>query len=394
MTADCLASKEAFVGGSPLDCNPFQVWDWRQASPSVRELVEYSTHLRHLLASIVSVAMLAEREGSDSKCPADARDCSTTAERSETVALVALPVTLLVSDSSAMDEATFVSDSFVVIAEGMALDTEDCFRVAVWQVLVLSWVNRLELVVELQPVLLPFDSHSLATCRVPFDEASERDCDFGESDDSLDSFAALPSTLGVGLHSTSDASPKEYVDFVVPSEIVAGIVFAVELHATILERVVGPLDSSMDAEADAIAVAVDDFEVLASNEIVGSAECQEAANRPDLDSASVRNSIDPIPYDCSLDVVPTKILSSDVALRNRCKAEERELVVVASGTSDVHFVDSAEIFSVGPAVDAVIEEPIRSLVAVSSHSSCSVATCTPLAFVLDLADIQSCVDDN
>lgn len=290
-----------------------------------------------------------------------------------------------------MDEVTSASDSSVVIAEGKALDIEDCSHVAVWQVLVLSWVNRLELVVGRQRVQLPFDSHSLATCRVPFDEASERDCDLAGSDGSL---AALPMMLGVDSHSTNDASPKECVDFVVPNEIVAGIALAVELHARILKRVVGPLDSSMDAGADAVAVAADDFEVFASSEIVGSAECQGAAILPDPDWVSVRSSTDPIPYDYSLDVGSTKILSSDVALRNRCKAEERELVVVASGTSDVHFVDSVEIFSVGPAVDAVTGESIRSLVAVSCHSSCFVAMCRPLAFVSDLAGTQSCVDDN
>lgn len=92
--------------------------------------------------------------------------------------------------------------------------------------------------------------------------------------------------------------------------------------------------------------------------------------------------------------MPTKILNSDVALHSHCKAVERELVVVESDTSDVHFVDSAEIFSVGPAVDAETVELIRSLVAVSCHSSCSVAMSKPLAFVSDLVDIHSCVDDN
>lgn len=68
--------------------------------------------------------------------------------------------------------------------------------------------------------------------------------------------------------------------------------------------------------------------------------------------------------------------------------------MVASDTSGVHFGDSAEIFSAALAVDAVIVGLIHSPVAVSYHSSCFVETSRPLAFVLDLADSHSCVDDN
>lgn len=68
--------------------------------------------------------------------------------------------------------------------------------------------------------------------------------------------------------------------------------------------------------------------------------------------------------------------------------------MVASGTSDVHFADSAEIFSAVLVVDAVTEGLIRSPVAVSCHSSCFVETSRLPAFVLDLAGSHSCVDDN
>lgn len=203
-------------------------------------------------------------------------DCLKTVEHSEPVALV-LPVTLLVLDSSAMDEVTFVSGSSVVIAEETVLDIEDCFHAVVWQVLVLSWVSMLELVAGRQLVLLPFDSHSSAACRVPFDE----DC--AESDDSLGLSAALPLLIDVDSHSMSDASTLERVDFVVPNEIVAGIVLVAEHHATILERVVEPMDSSKDVGAGATAVVADDFEVLESNEIVGFVEYREAAIQPELD---------------------------------------------------------------------------------------------------------------
>lgn len=52
------------------------------------------------------------------------------------------------------------SDSFVVIIEEKAPDIVDCFHVAVWQVFVSNWVSKLELVVELQLALLPFDFHN------------------------------------------------------------------------------------------------------------------------------------------------------------------------------------------------------------------------------------------
>lgn len=86
-------------------------------------------------------------------------------------------------------------------------------------------------------------------------------------------------------------------------EIVAGIGFAVELHEMNPKRVVGPLDSLRDAGAGVIAVvAVDDFAVFASSEIVGSAECRLEASRLDLDLVNVHSSFDPILCDCSRDV--------------------------------------------------------------------------------------------
>lgn len=333
----------------------------------------------------------------DLKCPANVdagKDCSMFVEHFESVALVASLATSMASGSSG-DEATFVvADSFVVITVETAPCIEDCFRVAVWQVFVLSWVNKLELVVERRLVLLPFDFRSSATCRVPFDEAFELDCDLAESDDSPAGFAGPPSPPDVDLRSTNGASLLEHVDFVVPNEIVAGIGIAVEFHAMILARVVGPPDSSKDVGADAIAVAADDFEVFVSSGIVGLAGCQLEAIQPDPDSVSDRSSSDPIPYDCSLDAVPTTSVSSDVGLRSHRKAEERELAVVASDTFDVHFVDNVEIFSAGLVADVVTEEWIHSLVVVSCHSSCSVATSTPLASAWDLAGSHSCADDN
>lgn len=213
---------------------------------------------------------MVENEHWDLKCPANVdagKDCSMSVEHFESVALVALLVTSMVLGSSG-DEATFVvSDSFVVITVETAPCTEDYFRV-VWQVFVLSWVNKLELVVERRLVLLPFDFRSLATCRVPFDEAFELDCDLAESDDSPVGLAVLPLPPDVDLHLKSGASRLVHADFVVPNEIVAGIGIAVEFHEMILKRVVEPLDSSKDVEVGAIAVAVDDFEVFVSSEIV------------------------------------------------------------------------------------------------------------------------------
>lgn len=323
----------------------------------------------------------------------------------ESVELVALLVTSKALDSS-VDEVTFVVvDSSVVITVEMVLDIEDCFHVAVWQVfVVLSWVNKLELVVVQRLVLLPFGFHSLATCRVPFDEAFGLDCDLVEFDvDSPVEFVGLlllPSLPDVDWHSMNGALLLEHVvvvvDFVVPNEIVVvvGIGIAVVLHVMIQERVVEPPDSSKDVGADATAVAVDDFEVFVSSEIVGLVVFQLAVNQLDPDSVSDRNSSDLVPYDCSQDVVPTMSVSFDVELHSHRRAVEQALAVVASGTFDVHFVDNAEIFSAGLAVDAVTVELNRSLVVVSFHSSCSVVTSMPLAFVLDLEDSHSCADDS
>lgn len=68
--------------------------------------------------------------------------------------------------------------------------------------------------------------------------------------------------------------------------------------------------------------------------------------------------------------------------------------MVALDTFDVHFVDNVAIFFAGLAADAVTEEWIHSLVVESCCSSCSAAMNTQLAFVSDLADIQSYADDN
>ena len=114
---------------------------------------------------------------------------------------------------------------------------------------------------------------------------------------------------GADLHSPSGGEPRLHAGSVVSNEIVAGIVSAVVLHAKILTRVVGPLDSSRDAGADATAVAaVDDFEVFESGEIVGSVGCLAwAAGRPDPVPASVHSSTDLSLCDCSQDVEPTMI---------------------------------------------------------------------------------------
>lgn len=114
--------------------------------------------------------------------------------------------------------------------------------------------------------------------------------------------------------------------------------------------------------------------------------------RLDPDWVSVRNLSDPIPYDCSLDVEPTKSVNSDVELHSYRK--EQELVVVASGTFDVHSVDNVEIFSAGLVADVATEELNRSLAEESCRSSCSAGTSKPLASAWDLGDIHSCVDDS
>lgn len=243
------------------------------------------------------------------------------------------------------------------------------------------------------PARLPSDFHSSATFRVPSDEAFELDCVPAGFDGSLGWFAAPPSPTGAGWRSPSGAWRTPRVDFVVPSEIVAGIGFAVVLHVMIPKRVVGPRDSSTDVGADATAAvaAVDDFEVFASSEIVGSVGGRWVAGRRVLGWASARSPSGPAQCDYSRDVGPSMSVNSDVALRTRRRAAGPELVVVVSGTSDVHFVDNVEIFSVELAADAVTGEWIHSLVAGSCRSSCSVARNTPPAFVLDPADIQSCV---
>lgn len=123
-----------------------------------------------------------------------------------------------------------------------------------------------------------------------------------EFDGSLDLSAVQP----LSIDADSRALLRQHVDFVVSNEIVVVIGLAVELHVMILERVVGPPpDSSRDVEAGVIvAVAVDDFEVFGSSEIVGSVECRLEVDRRDLDSVSVRSLFGPIPYDYSLDVEP------------------------------------------------------------------------------------------
>jgi hypothetical protein len=240
-------------------------------------------------------------------------------------------------------------------------------------------------VVERQPELLPFDFHSSATFHDPSDEAFERDCVLAVSDDSPDLFVVRSSPTDVG----SDASP-----FVALNEIVAGIGFVVELHAMI-KRVVEPLDSSTDAEADGVAVAavvvaVDAFVVFASSGIVGFVGCRLVVNRLDLDSANVHSSFDPY----SRDVVPMLIVNFDAELHNRHRVAALELAVAESHTSDDHFVDNAAIFSAGLAVDAATEELCHSLAAVSCRSSYSVAMSKPLASVWDLEGSRSCVGDN
>lgn len=319
----------------------------------------------------------------DSTFPAnedEVKDYSKLAEHFELAVSVVSLVTSLVLGSSVDEVTSEVWDSSVVITEETEPDIEDCFRV-VRQVFVLSWVSRLELVVEPQLMLLPFDFHSLATFRVPFDGAFEQGYDLEESDDSLGSFAASSSKTDVDLQLTNDASLMEHVDFVVPSEIVAGIGIAVEFHVMILIRVVGPRDSWKDVEADATAVAVDDFEVFESNEIVVSAGCQVVVNQLDPDWADAHSLSDPIPYDCSLDVELMKNVNSDAERHNHRMVVVLELVVVELDTFGVHFVDNVEIFSVGLAVDAVIEGWIRNPVEESYHSSYSVVKYRPLASV-------------
>lgn len=89
----------------------------------------------------------------------------------------------------------------------------------------------------------------------------------------------------------------------VPNEIVVGIELAVELHVTNRERLVGPLGSSKDVEADgAVAVAADDFEEFESSEIVGSVEFRVAVSRRGLDSPNVHSLPDLIQCDYSQDV--------------------------------------------------------------------------------------------
>lgn len=275
----------------------------------------------------------------------------------------------------------------MAIIEGKALDIVDCFHVAVWQVLVLNWVDKLELVVEQQLELLPFDFHNSATFHV-HDEAFAQDYVLEESDDSLGLF----DWIDVDLHSMNDALPA---DFASSNEIVA-IELVVELHVMILERVVGPLGSSKGVEAGGVVavVAVDDFEVFVSSEIVVFVEFQLEASQLDLDSVNVRSLFGLIPYDYSLGAEPMLNVNSDVEPHSLHKVEVQGLVVVVWGTFDVHFAGNVEIFSVGLVADVVTEELSRILVAVSYHSSCFVVMNRQLAFVSDLVGIQSCVDDN
>lgn len=104
---------------------------------------------------------------------------------------------------------------------------------------------------------------------------------------------------------------------------------------------------------------------------------------------------DLIPYDCSLGVALMQSVNSGVVPRSLRMAEALELVVVVWGTSDVHFVDNVEIFSVGLAADAVTGGWNRShLVVESCWSSYFAGRSRPPAFVSGLVDIQSYVADN
>ena len=193
------------------------------------------------------------------------------------------------------------SDSSVVKVVEKAPDIADYFHVAVWQVFVSSWVSMWGLEVELQQAPPPSDSHSLATFHDSSDEASEPDYEPGKSD----SFVEPPSSIGADSRWTSGASPTLHVGSVVSGEIAVELEFAAVLYVTIRVRVVEPPDSSKDVEAGVtVVVAVDDFEVFASNEIVVFVEFLLVVCQQDLDSVSARNLFGPIPYGCSQDVEP------------------------------------------------------------------------------------------
>lgn len=296
------------------------------------------------------------------------------------LASVASLATSPVSDSSADVATSAVADSSAVTIAETAHDIVDCSRVVVWQVFASSWVSMSEPVVVRQPGQPPFDCHNSAAYR----GSSGAGCDLVGSAGSL---VVRSSRLDADSH----ASPGSEAS----SEIVAGIAFAAELHEMIRERVVGPLDSSRDAGADAVVVAVDDFEVSGSGEIVGSVGCRVVADR----RAGVRNWTDRVRCGCNRDVEPTRNENSGAGRRSRHRAAVPEPVVVASDTSGVHFVDSAGIFYVAPlavpsAADAETVELIRSLVAAACCSSCSAATCTRPAFASDPVDTRSCVGDS
>lgn len=122
-------------------------------------------------------------------------------------------------------------------------------------------------------------------------------------DDLLDLSAEQPLSIDVDSCWTSDASPKQHADFVALSEIAAAVDFVVAHYVMNLERVVEPPDSSKDVGAGVI-VAVDDFEVFESGEIVEFVVFQLEVCQRDLDSANVRSLFGLIPYDCSLDAGP------------------------------------------------------------------------------------------
>lgn len=124
-------------------------------------------------------------------------------------------------------------------------------------------------------------------------------------DDLPDLSAEQPSSTGADSHWTSGASLTLHADSVVSGEIVAVVGFAVAHCATILERVVGPQDSSKDVEAgEVVAVAVDDSEVFVSDEIVEFVEFQLEECQRDLDSADDRSLFGPIPCGCNLGAEP------------------------------------------------------------------------------------------
>lgn len=230
----------------------------------------------------------------DLKCLADVyvemKCCSTLAEHSGVAALAALQVTFAAEGSFEDVVTSEASDSFAVRVVERVLDTVDYFHVAVWQVFVSSWVSMWGLGVVQQQVPLPSDFHSLATFHDSSDEASELDCEPGKSDGLPDSFVEPPSLIDADSRWTSGASPTLHAGSVVSGEIAAELEFAAVQYVMIQVRVVGPLDSSKDVEAGVtVAVAVDDFEVFVSNEIVVFVEFLLEVCQQDLDSVSAHN---------------------------------------------------------------------------------------------------------